>query len=424
MKSLEKVGLVIPGKDGKRYYDRFRNRIMFPIINPKGKVIGFGGRVMDDSLPKYLNSPETEIFNKSQTLYGLNLAKNALQDKKQLIIAEGYMDVIALHVNGFTNAVATLGTALTKEHGRLMRRYADEVIICYDSDIAGQKASLRSLDVLQGVIEKVRVVVLGENLDPDEYLKKYGVERFQAKLDNAMSATEYKLNHLKQNFNLNNEQEKIEFLSKAVVIIGELTNEFEKNLHIERLSDELNVNYDLVAKEVYKENYNDRSHYGFTGDQKKKEAVKLTTDRNKYLENQLIAFYIHKFTLLDDEQKKLIHQFNFSEGTQDIIDYIMVYFSNHDAFSKQEIIENADITISTSLIEILDSYIDEVEEIDIDLVLNNILLKNIKEEIKAVNKKLTENYHQDLLKELQRLIVLQNTISQKVEKKTNYKFKE
>ena len=125
-----------------------------------------------------------------------------------------------------------------------------------------------------------------------------------------------------------------------------------------------------------------------------------------------------------DEQKKLIHQFNFSEGTQDIIDYIMVYFSNHDAFSKQEIIENADITISTSLIEILDSYIDEVEEIDIDLVLNNILLKNIKEEIKAVNKKLTENYHQDLLKELQRLIVLQNTISQKVEKKTNYKFKE
>ncbi|MBF4692059.1 DNA primase [Fusibacter ferrireducens] len=424
LKSLEKVGLVIPGKDGKRYYDRFRNRIMFPIINPKGKVIGFGGRVMDDSLPKYLNSPETEIFNKSKTLYGLNLAKNALQEKKQLIIAEGYMDVIALHLNGFTNAVATLGTALTKEHGRLMRRYADEVIICYDSDIAGQKASLRSLEVLHGVIEKVRVVVLGENLDPDDYLKKYGIERFQAKLDQAMTATEYKLNHLKQGFNLNNEQEKIEFLSKAVVIIGELSNEFEKNLHIERLSDELNVNYDLVAKEVYKENYNDRSHYGFSGDQKKKEAVKLTTDRNKHLENQLIAFYIHKFTLLNEEQKKLIQQFQFSEATQDIIDYIMYYFSIHDTFSKQEIIENADITISTALIEILDSYIDEVEEIDIDLVLNNILIKNIDEELSIIQLKLKTQFSQEVRDEWRRLIDLKNTILQKVEKKSNFKSKE
>lgn len=422
-KALEKAGLVIQGKDGNNYYDRFRNRIIFPIINPKGKVIGFGGRVMDDSLPKYLNSPETEIFNKSQTLYGLNLAKNVLQDKKQLIIAEGYMDVIALHVNGFTNAVATLGTALTKEHARLMKRYADEVIICYDSDIAGQKASLRSLEVLNGVIEKIRVVVLGENLDPDEYLKKYGIEKFQDKIDTAMTATEYRLNHLKLGFNLNNEQEKIEFLSRAVVVIAEVGNEFEKNLHIERLSETLNVNYDLIAKEVYKENYSNRGHYGFTGNQKKRDSVKLTTDRNKHLENQLISFYIHKFPLLDDEQKQLISEFRFSEETQSIMDYITVYFSRHAAFNRQDIIENADISISTALIEILDSYIDEVEDINIDLVLNNILIKNIEEEIKIVKKKLTENGQQDMQVELktewQRLIKLKNSISQKVQKKTN-----
>lgn len=398
---LENVGLIIPNKEKTRYYDRFRNRIMFPIINPKGKVIGFGGRVMDDSLPKYLNSPETEVFNKSQTLYGLNLAKNNHSDKKQLIIAEGYMDVIALHTYGFTNAVATLGTALTSEHGRLMRRYADEIIICYDSDFAGQKATLRSLDVLQGIVDKIKIIVLGENMDPDDYLKKYGAEKFKEKIDTAVTATEYRINHLMQAYNLNNDQEKIEFLSKVVVIIGELTNAFEKNLYIDNLSNLLDVSRELIAKEVFKENYNANAQYGFHTKNKKAEAIpKISSDKKRYLERQLVTFYIHKFDTLSDQNKAMIAQFNYTDALQEIIDYVISYYNTHTEFSMQHIIENADLSISTGLLDIIQSQIDNVSDIDIDFIINNLLLLNLDDEIESLNLQLKDSDEQANLQQL------------------------
>lgn len=379
---LESVGLIIPNKDRSSHYDRFRNRIMFPIINPKGKIIGFGGRVMDDSLPKYLNSPETEVFNKSMTLYGLNLAKNNLHDKKQLIIAEGYMDVIALHTYGFNNAVATLGTALTVDHGRLMRRYADEVIICYDSDFAGQKATLRSLDVLQGIIEKIKVIVLGENLDPDDYLKKYGAEKFKEKIETAITATEYRLNHLMQGYNLNNDQEKVEFLSKASVIISELTNAFEKNLYVDQLSERLGVSREMIAKEVFKENYTPSSQYGFRSKAKTVESVpKITSDRKKYLEKQLITLYVHHHEALDEAQKQLICDFQYSGEHQEIMDYLTAYYRSHSEFSIQHIIEEADLSISTGLIEIIDTHMEGLESSNFDHVYNNLSLLMLDEEI-------------------------------------------
>lgn len=379
---LESVGLIIPNKDRSSHYDRFRNRIMFPIINPKGKIIGFGGRVMDDSLPKYLNSPETEVFNKSMTLYGLNLAKNNLHDKKQLIIAEGYMDVIALHTYGFNNAVATLGTALTVDHGRLMRRYADEVIICYDSDFAGQKATLRSLDVLQGIIEKIKVIVLGENLDPDDYLKKYGAEKFKEKIETAITATEYRLNHLMQGYNLNNDQEKVEFLSKASVIISELTNAFEKNLYVDQLSERLGVSREMIAKEVFKENYTPSSQYGFRSKAKTVESVpKITSDRKKYLEKQLITLYVHHHESLDEAQKQLICDFQYSGEHQEIMDYLTAYYRSHSEFSIQHIIEEADLSISTGLIEIIGTHMEGLESSNFDHVYNNLSLLMLDEEI-------------------------------------------
>ena len=379
---LELAGLVLPNKDNSSHYDRFRNRIMFPIINPKGKVIGFGGRVMDDALPKYLNSPETEVFNKSQTLYGLNLAKNNQGDKKQLIIAEGYMDVIALHMHGFNNSVATLGTALTADHGRLMRRYADEVIICYDSDFAGQKATLRSLDVLNGIIDKIKVIVLGENMDPDDFLKKYGAEKFKEKIETAVTATEYKLNHLMQAYNLNNDEDKIEFLSKAVVIISELTNTFEKNLYVEKLSDLLNVSRELIAKEVFKEAYSAKAQYGFHTKPKTLEPIpKISSDKKKYLEKQLITYYVKQYDVLTEVQKIIISQLNFSEELQEIVDYVIGYFKSHDDFSIQEIIEDADLTVSKSLLDIVQTYMAQLNEIDIDHVINHLTLLNLDDEI-------------------------------------------
>lgn len=419
---LEKVGLIIPNKDNTSYYDRFRNRIMFPIINPKGKIVGFGGRVMDDAIPKYLNSPETEVFNKSQTLYGLNLAKNNLTDKKQLIIAEGYMDVIALHTYGFTNAVATLGTALTVDHGRLMRRYADEVIICYDSDVAGQKATLRSLDILHGIIDKIKIIVLGENMDPDDYLKKYGAEKFREKIETAITSTEYRLNHLMFGFNLNNDEEKIEFLSKAVVIIAELSNAFEKNLYVEKLSDLLNVSRELIAKEVFKENYNASTHYGFHSKPKAVETIpRITSDKKRYLERQLIAIFVEKKETLQSFHVEQMRHFRFSDDIQSIFDYVDTYFMGESEFSIKHIIENADLSISTGLIEIIQSHHDQIGELDIDHVLSNLILLNIDEEIEVLKQMLKTSADQsEVQRQIQQKIMDKQTITKSMKQ---HKFK-
>jgi len=405
LKEIESTGIAIKGKKENQYYDRFRNRIIYPIINPKGKIIGFGGRVMDDSLPKYLNSPETEIFNKSQTLYGLNLAKDHLHDSKTLIITEGYMDVIALHSHGINNAVATLGTALTKEHGRLMKRYADDIIICYDSDFAGQKATLRSLDVLEGLVDKIRIIVLGENLDPDDFIKKYGVDKFNQKINRAVPATEYRLDHLKQGYNVKDEQQKIEFLSKAVVIIRALTNEFEKNLYVEKLSNELNVNSELIAKEVYMAAYDTKQRYGFSN--KTKTNV---TDKHKFLEFQLLTYYIYHQNLMSDHQKKLMDQFVFSKEAQAIYDYLSSYYATHPSFEKQFVIENADIEISTQLMTILEEYDESIENLNVDQLMNLILLNQYENKLELINQKIKDNSTPELISEWQALIIKKNQI--------------
>lgn len=415
IKELEAVGLCIPNKDNTSHYDRFRHRIMFPIINPKGKIIGFGGRVMDDSLPKYLNSPETEVFNKSKTLYGLNIAKNNLSEHKQLIVAEGYMDVITLHIHGFGNAVATLGTALTADHARLMKRYAQEVVICYDSDFAGQKAALRSLDILHGIIDKVKVVVLGENLDPDDYLKKYGVDAFREKVDTAVTGTEFKINHLRQSYNLNDEASKVEFLSKAVLLISDIENTFEKNLHIQKLGDLLGVNTDMIAREVFKDKFKEQNHYGFYDKSKNKAVPKISSDKKRYLENQLIAYYMHNHSLIDEKQTEMIKKFHFSSDMQEVFDYIFDYFKTHDSFSKQLIIENADLDISTKLVEILELHLGDVEEIDLELVIHNIMLMSLDEEIDSLKQQLKQtNDFQSIQREIQSKMLLKQNLSMKM----------
>ncbi len=246
LKALEQVGLIIKRKDSSGFYDRFRNRIIFPIIDVRGKVIGFGGRVTDDSLPKYLNSPETVLFNKSKTLYGLNLAKNHIEScQNTIIVTEGYMDVIALHNAGVPNAVATLGTALTKEHGKLLERYAKTVIICYDSDAAGIKATLRSIDVLKGIKAKVKVLQLGEGLDPDEYIKKYGKTKFLVELSSAKPGIVYNIETLSKDYDFTNEEEQVDFIKKAVELFDDLSDNIKVEYFIRTLSNfpQLNESY-------------------------------------------------------------------------------------------------------------------------------------------------------------------------------------
>lgn len=242
---LIQTGLVVE-KD-KSTYDRFRNRVMFPIIDYRDRVVGFGGRVMDDSVPKYLNSSESPIFNKSSVLFGLNLAKKQ-RPIDNLIIVEGYLDVITLYEFGFRNAVASLGTALTHEQAKLLRRYTPNIYIAYDGDIAGQKATARGLDILKDAGCNVRVIMLPKGMDPDDILRKQGIEYFKKLINNAVSLTDFKLEMLRSEYDLNNQEEKVEFATKAAEILIGLENPLERDIYIQKLNTTTGFRPELIYR--------------------------------------------------------------------------------------------------------------------------------------------------------------------------------
>ncbi|MDK2798650.1 MAG: primase [Clostridiales bacterium] len=246
------TGLIINSK-GKSHYDRFRNRIIFPIIDLRGNVVGFGGRVLDDSLPKYLNSPETIVFNKSNTVYGMNFAKNAINN--ELIIVEGYMDVISLHQNGIINTVASLGTALTEEQAKIIKKYCQKAIIAYDADTAGQAATIRGMDILSKVGCKVNVLTLPEGKDPDEFIRIRGVERFQKTLKESKNLVEYKIELLKQKYDIDDIQQKVEFINEMAEIFAKIENSIECDAYVQKIAEETNINAQAIFAEMKKIKY-------------------------------------------------------------------------------------------------------------------------------------------------------------------------
>lgn len=236
-------------KNGKvSYYDNFRNRVMFPIIDPRGNVIAFGGRVLDDSKPKYINTSDTLVYKKSNGVFALNFAKNGNDGK--LIIAEGYMDVIALHQAGFTNAVACLGTALTKEQANLLSRYADTIILSYDADEAGQKATARALGIFGTTGMEIKVLHFEGGKDPDEIIKNYGAQRFQAIIDGAANDTEYRLLKARQGIDLATDDGKVKYLSVAAEILAEIGSPVEVDVYASRLAHELGVDKLAIQSQV------------------------------------------------------------------------------------------------------------------------------------------------------------------------------
>lgn len=244
-------------KDGRvSYYDNFRNRAIVPIIDLRGNVIAFGGRVLDDSKPKYINTSDTLAYKKSNGVFALNFAKNGNPDK--LIVCEGYMDVIALHQAGFTNSVACLGTALTQEQASLLARYTDEVILSYDSDEAGQKATKRAIEIFGKTGLKIRVLRLSGGKDPDEILKNYGKERFQKLLDGAENNIEYRILHERDKYDLKTNDGKAKFLV-AVAEILSAGNSIEQDIYANKLASELSVSKDAIMQEI-KKSYRRRSN--------------------------------------------------------------------------------------------------------------------------------------------------------------------
>ncbi len=245
---LRDAGLVSE-KNG-RIFDRFRNRLMFPIIDVRGNIIGFGGRVMDDSTPKYLNSPETLIFNKRKNLFGLNLAKKSKLG--YLILVEGYMDAIALHQFGFDCAVASLGTSLTEEHATLLSRYTEQVYLIYDGDEAGQNATKRAIPMLERAGIRIKVLRMRDAKDPDEFLKKFGPDRFRLLLEESSNRVEYQLEAIEKKYNLGEDDQKIRYVQECAELICTLDSSIKREVYSGRVAETSGISMEAMKLEVNK----------------------------------------------------------------------------------------------------------------------------------------------------------------------------
>ena len=240
-------------KKGNNYVDRFKNRLIFPIQDIRNRFIAFGGRVLDNSLPKYINSPENIVYSKARNLYGLNVAKNS--KSRKLIIVEGYMDTVSLHQRGIDNVVASCGTALTEAQGRLLRKYAEKIIISYDSDSAGQAATLRGLEILNNLGCDIRILQMEGAKDPDEYVIKYGNGRFNDLVENAISLVEFKIKVLKRGLNIENTNDKIKFLNEIAKILGGVENKIEQEIYIDKISKDYNISKEAIYAQINKNEY-------------------------------------------------------------------------------------------------------------------------------------------------------------------------
>ncbi len=291
---IVEAGLAVR-RDG-RIYDKFRDRVMFPIIDVRGNVIGFGGRIMHENkeingykIPKYLNSPETLVFDKGKNLFSLNLAKNAKAN--ELILCEGYMDVISVYQAGIKNIVATLGTAITENQAKLMLRYANEILICYDSDEAGTKAALRAIDIISEAGGRSRVIRLKNSKDPDEYINKNGIEKFREAVKKSVPATEFKISLIRNQYDLTNTDGKILFIDEVVNIFTKIKDAVEVDAYITKVAEDTGISRNAILSK-YKEKTSKGSYrripskteYQKKNEQKKQNAIKKNIATGSLLE--------------------------------------------------------------------------------------------------------------------------------------------
>ena len=338
-------------KVGNNFVDRFRNRLIFPIQDVRNRFIAFGGRVLDNSLPKYINSPENLVYSKARNLYGLNVAKKAKLEK--IIIVEGYMDVISLHQRGIENVVASCGTALTEAQGRLLRKYAEKVIISYDSDGAGQAATLRGLEILSNLGCDIRILQMEGAKDPDEYVIKYGNGRFNNLVDKAISLVEFKVKVLKKGLDLNNVNDKIKFLNEIAKLLSTVNNRMEQEVYIDTISREYSISKEAIYAEINKLNYSRNqgkktleSNYKKTNIIKKKETLpEALIKREKMIIGILLngkeeVYNQIKNKLLPEdfkkeENKKIMQKLyeEFEKGNSNISNILEIFNDNEEIIS-------------------------------------------------------------------------------------------
>lgn len=310
-------------KKGNNYVDRFKNRLIFPIQDIRNRFIAFGGRVLDNSLPKYINSPENIVYSKARNLYGLNVAKNT--KTRKLIIVEGYMDTVSLHQRGIDNVVASCGTALTEAQGRLLRKYAEKVIISYDSDSAGQAATLRGLEILNNLGCDIRILQMEGAKDPDEYVIKYGNGRFNDLVENAISLVEFKIKVLKKGLNIENTNDKIKFMNEIAKILGGVDNKIEQEIYIDKISSDYNISKEAIYAQINKNEYSNNKGAKILESSSirkpiiKKQETKVNSELEKR-ENIIISLLIDGGEEVYNKIKDIINPNDFkSEANQKIM---------------------------------------------------------------------------------------------------------
>ena len=392
-KDLVLSGLVTHKENDNKYYDRFRNRVMFPIFDYRGNVIGFGGRVLDDSLPKYLNSPDTLLFNKRFNLYGLNYAKKSIVNDS-LILVEGYMDLISLYEHGIESVVATLGTALTNDQGRLIKRYASTAIISYDSDDAGIKATLRAIEILKNQNINIKILNLKDCKDPDDFIKKYKKEGFLKAIDEAISHIQFQINILKKKFDFNKDEHLIKFAKEAALIIKSLSSPVEKDYYIKYVSKEYNISFDAMKEEVYGKNYNNKikNYKKFSKfEQKPIEKIKNIENGEKFVEETFIKL------LLDNKELRQISLLKISEDDFLINDSKEIFnlIIKNKELDKITIDKIKDLNISQE-------YLNDLDNISINNI-NTYNSKNVDEIIKSVKRNKLHKEVNELLQQQKQL---------------------
>lgn len=394
--TLVECGLVTYKKDGNKYYDRFINRVIFPIFDYRGNVIGFGGRVLDDSLPKYLNSPDTLAFNKKYNLYGLNFARKNITDRT-VILVEGYMDLISLYQYGIRNVCATLGTALTIDQGNLLKRYVDTVVISYDSDDAGVKATLRAIDILTSVGINVKVLNLKDVKDPDEFIRKYGLEGYQKSIADAVHYIRYKIVKCKESYDLSKDEQRLKFTKESTKIIKGLKSPVDIDYYINFLSSESKIGVESLKKEVYGKSY--KSNYN----PKLKNDRHVQIDKNAYKRptiinngNEIIEKTLIRLLLEEKEIRRLLilkldeNDFTLNENKE-----ILKFIIKNEEMDKITIDKLKSLNLSEDYL--LNLYSMKIENINVNDK------KSIEEIVKQIKRNKLQNDIDNLLKKQKEL---------------------
>ena len=378
---VSEVGLIIP-KKAQGFYDRFRGRMIFPIINIHGKVIGFGGRVLDNTLPKYLNSPESSIYNKSNSLYGLKVAKDFIRSEDKVIVVEGYFDLLSLNQYGIKNVAATLGTSLTTGHIRILRRYTNNIITVFDADEAGEKAAARSLDILLKHGASPKIAVLPSGFDPDSFVKKVGEEGFKEIIAGSMPLIEFAINEVIKRHDASSVEGKVKIIEDVTPILAKIENKIERDIYIQRVSNRLGIKEDTIVSQLRKT---------------KKRGSVLQEKGVQFMDEDIVEKLLLKLMLLNNEvvhkiqEEAIIEEF-VNKQYKEIGLLLLEEFNRQGRIDSGKVINCLEDENSKSLISQLSIEKESIEDAPKILkdCMNKIRMHKVDEEIKILDIKIKE----------------------------------